>query len=442
MVLTPRALIERLMQLNLLHYGGALVARGLEVIGKFGLYMLAARLMGGHDSGLFFLCLTWVNLSSTAARMGLERAMSRHIAAELAVGHGHAARRAMLTGLGWTALASLAAAGLTLLVAEPAAHLLFHQDDLARPLMIAALILPPQTLAFAVGFVLVGLNRGVAAQMVQSALPPLLSLAALVAGLDRLDMVLSVYACSYTVCCLIGVGFIARDWHRKMIERGYTGETAPEALPSLWTTAWPFLTIELVQVSLLSLPVLMLGVFADARSVSEFSIVSRLTMLINTILVSMALIAAPAFARHHRRHEYEQLRRVERQTRLLAMAICLPAIAIMMIFPRLLLSLLGSDFTVASTALIVLALGQIVNTFLPTQDMMLSMTGHGRTLRRLNVQQLLVCLVLSAVLIPGFGLMGAAVLSTICLIQGRVSFALAVRRVLPELSAPPRPVAA
>lgn len=193
---------------------------------------------------------------------------------------------------------------------------------------------------------------------------------------------------------------------------------------------------------MLSLPVLMLGVFADARSVSEFSIVSRLTMLISTILVSVALIAAPAFAWHHRRHEYEQLRRVERQTRLLALAICLPAIAIMMIFPKLLLSQLGSDFAAASTALIVLALGQIVNTLLPTQDMMLSMTGHGRTLRRLNLQQLLVCVVLSAVLIPEFGLMGAAILSTVCLVQGRVSFALAVRRVLPELSPPPRPVAA
>ena len=32
-------------------------------------------------------------------------------------------------------------------------------------------------------------------------------------------------------------------------------------------------------------------------------------------------------------------------------------------------------------------------------------------------------------------MMGAAIVSTLCLIQGRVSFALAVRRVLPELSA-------
>src|SRR5580698_2086151 len=116
MKLSVNRILAGLCRLNLLHYLGALASRGMEAVGKFGLYMLAARLMGGHESGLFFLCLTWVNLASTAARMGLERAMSRHIAAELAVGHGHAARRALRSGLSWILLASLAAAALTLAV--------------------------------------------------------------------------------------------------------------------------------------------------------------------------------------------------------------------------------------------------------------------------------------------------------------------------------------
>jgi hypothetical protein len=67
--------------------------------------------------------------------------------------------------------------------------------------------------------------------------------------------------------------------------------------------------------------------------------------------------------------------------------------------------------------------------------MMLSMTGHGGILRRLNLQQFLACCLLCAALIPPFGMMGAAIVSTICMIQGRVSFALAVRRVLPGLCA-------
>lgn len=430
------AIVERLMSRTLLGYFAALATRGVEVIGKFGLYFLAARLMGGHDSGLFFLCLSWVNLASTAARLGLERAISRHIAAELAVGHGRAARQALVTGVGWITLASFAAALLTFFLAGPAAQFIYHQSDLTAPLRFAALILPTQTLAFTIGFALIGMNRAVLAQIVQSALPPALSLLALMAGLHRLDTVLIVYASSYGACCCLGAAFILRDWRGLLVDRPHGAPT--EALPPLWTTARPLFVVELVQVSLLSLPVLALGAFANPVAVSAFSIVSRMTMMINTILVSIATIASPAFARYHRRREYAQLRHTANQARVLAMAVCLPIIAVMVIFPHTLLSFLGRDFAshAAVAAMIVLCAGQLVNVLLPTEDMMLTMTGHGRTLRALNLRQIAVCCVLGAVLIPPFGLMGAAILSAVVLIQGRVSFALAVRRVLPELSAP------
>lgn len=428
------AVLDRFGGGRLIRFIGALAARGLEAVGKFGLYMLAARLLGGTDSGLFFLCLTWVNLCSTVARMGLERAMSRHIAAELAIGHGRAARLVLLQGLGWTALASTAIALATWLFATPLAVLVFRQPELAGPLAIAAWILPAQSLAFAIGFALIGLNRGVSGQMVQSALPPVLSLAAMAAGLDRLDLVLGVYAASYGACCVLGLGLVAREWRRNMGEHRVAAAATAEALPSLWASARPFLVIELVQVSLLSAPVLVLGMVAEPAAVSAFSIASRLTMLINTILISVAMIAAPAFAAHHRRHEFAELHRVERQTRLLAMAICLPALAAMVAFVHPLLRLMASDIPGAAQALLVLAIGQAVNILLPTQDMMLAMTGHGGLLRRLNLQQLVAAAVLCAALIPPLGMLGAAVVATLGLVQGRVSFALAVRRVIPQLA--------
>ena len=434
----PRALLLG----GMLRYFGALAARGAEVVGKFGLYVLAARQMGAYESGLFFLCLTWVNLLSTAARLGLERALSLHVAAELAVGNGPAARRVVIVGLGWTALAGGVACGVTLLVARPVSLLLFHQPDLLVPLRIAALILLPQSLAFALGYTLIGLGRGVAGQMVQSGVPPLLSLGALLVGLRHVDSVLLAYALSYASCCCLGIGFLVRDWRGAMVPRTPALLPATEPLPRLRTSARQFLVVELVQSALLSLPVLVLGMFADAEAVSAFSVAFRITSMINTILISLAMIGAPAFARHHRLREYPELRQVERQTRMIAMAVCLPLIAIMLVFPRPLLSLLGGYFASAAGALVILALGQIVNTLLPTQDMMLAMTGHSRILQRINLQQLFVCLLLCATLIPAFGLTGAAVLATICLVQGRIGFALAVRRVVPELSARARPVLA
>jgi O-antigen/teichoic acid export membrane protein len=437
----PRQFLRAWLPWSLLRYAGALAARGAEVIGKFGLYVLAARQMGGYESGLFFLCLTWVNLVSTAARLGLERAMSRHVAAELAVGNADAARHVVKVGLAWTALGSTLACGLTLAIAKIAAVQVFHQPGLAEPLQISAFILPAQSLAYALGFILIGLGRGVAGQMVQSALPPLLSLGALIAGLHHVDSLLTAYAFSYGSCCCLGFGLLIHDWRHTMVPP-LTQAPVSDPLPRLRTTAREFLVIEVVQSALLSLPVLVLGMFADAVAVSAFSVAFRITSMINTILISLAMISAPAFARHHRLREFEALRRVERQTRLVSIVICLPLIVVMMAFPRALLSLLGGDFTAASTALVILTLGQIVNTLLPTQDMMLAMTGHSRDLRRINIQQLVVCCLLCATLIPAFRLVGAATLATICLIQGRVGFALAVRRAVPELSAPPRPATA
>lgn len=418
---------------NLLRYAGALVARGLEVVAKFGLYVIAARRMGGYQAGLFFLCLTWVNLVSTGARLGLERATARHVAAELAIGDGSAARRTVVAGVTWVALASLIAAALTWLLASPASFHLFHQPELVEPLRLAALILLPQSIAFTLGFTLIGLGRGVAGQMVQSAIPPFLSLIALLTGLSQADEVLTAYAASYAVCCCLGFGLVGYEWRRAFANRSSVHAGHPEPLPPLWITARPFLVIELVQSALLSLPVLALGVFADAVAVSAFSIANRVTMMINSILLSLAMIAAPGFARHHRLGQFGELRRVNRQTRLLAVMVCAPLIAAMLIAPHTLLSLLGGSFADAAAALIVLSIGQIVNILLPTEDMILAMTGHGAALRRVNLQQLWVCCALCIALIPWLGLMGAAIVTTISLIQGRIGFSRAVRQTIPEL---------
>ena len=247
----PGQLFRALLPHSLLRYLGALAARGTEVVGKFGLYVLAAREMGAYESGLFFLCLTWVNLASTAARLGLERAMSRHVAAELAVGNTAAAKRVVRVGLSWTALSSVVGCIATIALAKLVSIYVFHQPGLVEPLRIAAIVLPTQSLAFALGFTLIGLGRSVTGQMVQSALPPVLSLCALIAGLRQVDSVLLAYAVSYGSCCCLGFAYLAHDWGHAMARQDRQAATPFEALPRLRTTAREFLVVELVQSALL-----------------------------------------------------------------------------------------------------------------------------------------------------------------------------------------------
>ncbi|MCC7275708.1 MAG: oligosaccharide flippase family protein [Alphaproteobacteria bacterium] len=412
------------------HYVAGLAVRGIEVVGKLGLYVLAAAVLGAHGAGLYFLCITWVGLASTIARMGLERAITRHVAAELAVGDGRAARDALLAGFLWTTVGGAAAAALTWLVADPAARLLFREPDLGGPLAIAALVLVPQTTMVVAAHALTGLKQGVASLFVQSSLWPVLTLGALVAGADSVERLLLAMAGAMTLCTAIGLVLLARG---RALFRTQPDAGAPpgERLPGLWRTALPLGVVEMVQVSLGSIPVLVLGMFAEAADVGAFSVANRISLLIWVVIISIGTVAAPTFAELHRRGEQAALRAANRRVRLVTVAAGLPVIAAMLLLPETLLRLIGAGFDSAAPALVVLAVGQLVNCLLASQDVVLAMTGHGRWLRLLNLMQLAVCIVLAAVLIPPFGMMGAAVLTAICIAQGAIGTTLAVQRLMP-----------
>ena len=422
----------------LLRYAAGLGVRGVETIGKLGLYVAVGVRLGAHDAGLFFLCLTWIGVVSTAARLGLDRAMTRHIAAELAVGDGRAARAALLQGLGLTSLAALAAALLTVLVADIVAVRLFGFPDLAWPLYLSAIVLVPQTLAFSLGAALAGFGRGVAAQIVQNALWPVLTLAALLAmpvqeggSLDGLIVALGV---ALAASCVLG-GFILlreRGRLRTAPEPSADGASASpaeiEALPSLWATARPLLVVELTQVGLSGLPVFLLGMAADAATVGAFSIASRISMLIWVIIISIGTLAAPRYAALYRLGEMDQLRAYNRMVQRGAALVAVPAALVMLAFPGFLLGLISADFRVAAVALQILALGQMVNGLFSCQDILLAMAGKGDVLRRLNLLQLAVGLLLCGVLIPAFGLPGAALSASLVVLQGALGTHWAARR--------------
>lgn len=416
-------------------YMAALGVRGLELLGKLGLYMLAARLLGVHESGLFFLCITWTLVVSTLGRVGFEKAVMRHVAAELAVGKGHEARLALLEGTGWIVLGSTIGAIVTWLFAEPFAIYLFGEPDLAAPLAVSAAVILPQSLSTFAGHALTGFSRGVTGQFVQNGLWPVLTFAALVAGVRSLDGILYALAAANLASALLGLAVMFFFDRAKLKPASGMVDVVPEIdnLPSLWRTALPLGMVEVVQVSLNSLPVLLLAAFGNPSDVGAFSVANRISMLIWVLIISIGTIAAPAFAAHHRQEEWDELRALNRKVRLAVASFGVPVIVIMMVFPGPLLHLIGPGFEIAATALIIMSVGQLVNCLLPCQDIMLAMTGHGGILRWLNAAQLISCVVLCVVLIPLFGMTGAAVATAIFIAQGGIGTTLAVRRLMPQV---------
>lgn len=406
----------------------SLGSRGLEALAKFGLYALAARQLGGHDAGRFFLALGVIQIVSTLARLGMEKPVTRHVAAELAVGDVRAAKTAAATAGGAILIASTVA-GLLLAVAAPiVARHWTGQADMAPVLVLAALIIPIQNLAFAVAYVLIGLERGAAGQMVMNALPPALSLAALWLGAGSLQGLLLAYAGSFGVCALMGLGLVVSTrWsHRHPAP-------AAGAMTSLWRGARRLIVVDVIQAALLTIPVLVLGAFAAPDAVSVFSLSSRLSMLVTIVVLSLGAMSAPHFARHHRLGDWAALRAAAVDNRRATIALCLPLIVLLALGSGPLLRLLSVPVVEGVPVLLILLTGQLVYCLFPSRDLILAMAGEEQILRRISLWQLGFCLALCLALTPPLGAIGAALASAATWIGGAIAVATAARRRLPQL---------
>lgn len=85
-----------------------------------------------------------------------------------------------------------------------------------------------------------------------------------------------------------------------------------------------------------------------------------------------------------------------------------PLLLVILLFPEWLMSFFGEEFREASTALVILALGQFVNIATGSVGYLLSMTGHEKDVRNNVFVSAALGIGLGFALIPAYGLTGAA----------------------------------
>lgn len=418
----------------------AIAIRGIEVVAKLILYLMAARLLGALEAGLFFICLTWAHLLSTAARFGVDRAIMRHVAAELGIGNFAGALRNLRIGAAIVTPPALLAGGLTWFLAAPLASNLFDMPALGAPLAATAFLIVPQTIAFYLCSALVGFGRPIGAHFFQFAFWPVIGIAAMVAGTDSALGLISALALGMAaVLCISGI-LVLRQISRHRESSIQNARIQPMSkLPSLWRTARPLLMVEIIQVSIANLPVLVLATVADEAMVGAFSLAMRISMIVWMAIISLGTVAAPKFADLHRRDDKAALASLNRRV-MLAGAVCGGMAALTaIIFSKQLLSLFGDEYQVARTALMILAAGQLVNAIFCCQDVLLAMSGYGRLLSRVSVMQLVSGCILMIVLVPLFQATGAAISVALVTAFGALATSASVRALMDDIAIPGAP---
>ena len=185
--------------------------------------------------------------------------------------------------------------------------------------------------------------------------------------------------------------------------------------------SWPMAISTIALVLMQSVDVILLGKFTDFETVAYYSAAIKLTTIISLVLTSVNAVFAPKIAELYSNKDFLNLNlNLKKATRLIFI-LTIPGIVLLAVFSTVFLSFFGEGYMQAKNALIILLLGQTVNALCGSVGVYMNMTGKQNTLQIILIISFLLNLVLNWLLIPLYGMIGAAIATSISMVLWNIT---------------------
>ena len=173
---------------------------------------------------------------------------------------------------------------------------------------------------------------------------------------------------------------------------------------------------------------LMLGSMTTTVDVGVYHTAFKLSMFAAVALMSVNSIASPKFAEMFAKKDFLGLKKVVHQSTKMIFWSSFPLVIVFFMFPDFLLGLFGEEFKVGVTAFIFLSCGRLISSFSGSVGNILQMTGNQNIYAIILLIGAILNVVLNLILIPLFGINGAAIASMSSLIVWNLSMVLVVKQ--------------
>jgi O-antigen/teichoic acid export membrane protein len=198
----------------------------------------------------------------------------------------------------------------------------------------------------------------------------------------------------------------------------------------MWVrTALPLLLLGGVQVIGAQMDLILLGLYRSSEETGVYRATFQVAQLVTFAWIAVNTVIAPKLSRLQVAGDRSGLQTLVVQANRVTFVLALPVALLCLLAGEQVLGLVfGAEYRVGYTALAILVVGRLVNALLGSSSTVMRMTGLERQALRGIVAGTLVNLVLNVLLIPRWGIEGAAVASTAGLVVWNVMLAVEVRR--------------
>lgn len=402
---------------------GAGLAFALRIVGAgFGFLfnVLIARMLGAEGAGVYYLALTMAAVASIAGNLGLDQALLRFTATNVARDDWDRVAGAYRRGVMISAFASSAVALTMLICSSWIAEVVFSDPALAGPLRLMALGIPCMSLLALHAELLKGLRRIRDAVLVQGLGVQLISLPVLLllGGPFGIYGAVLAFVSANLLIFLLSVIL----WRRATPHiRGVRGSFGTRLLMG---TSVPLMWVVGMNLVMTWTDTVMIGIYMESKWVGIYGASLRLVLLTDFILMAVNSIVAPKFATLYARGEHRALNRLATNASKLTTLLALPPTLLILIVPEFFLGIFGEQFRAGASSLAILTVGQFVSVAIGSVGYLLIMTGREKAERNIAISFAALNVVLNFLLIPVLGIEGAAISTSVSLaVRNLVAYA-------------------
>jgi O-antigen/teichoic acid export membrane protein len=402
-------------------------ARVTGAVTVFLTQVLLARWAGPQELGVYVYGFAWCVLLATMAGLGFPVAAFRFLGRALAHGQQGSVRGFIRRGRQIAVIAGFAIAlsgvGITLAVGD------LMPSDRRQVLLLALACVPV--------YALIGLNSGAAhglswfrvAFVPDLVIRPVLLLAAMAA------MQLSGMPVSATAVMALHAGImlvVMAGQHRIVstnLDRHFPVADNRSDTGAWMRSAIPLLVISLFTNYFVDLNLIVVGMHVGAEDLGIFNAAYRTAFLIGFGIYAVDAIVIPRAAQLHASGDTVGLQRIVDESGRLRMWVSVAAVLLLAVLGDRVLALFGEKFVEAYWPLMILALAQLVTAAFGPVTQLLSISGYHRHCLYVFFFSLIAMTSLHALMIPRFGLHGAAVsVVLVVLLQSAWLYAIVARR--------------
>jgi O-antigen/teichoic acid export membrane protein len=216
---------------------------------------------------------------------------------------------------------------------------------------------------------------------------------------------------SIAITALIGVWIMDRTFKYQSMPND---NVKPMTMKEILRISLPMLMTSTMTLIIGQTGIIILGIYRPESQVGYYSVAVNLATLTAFIASAINSMAAPKFSELYHSDKIKDLFYVAKKSTKLIFWTSLPILVGLILFGKILLSILfGPEFVASYLAMVILIFGQFVTSISGPNGFFMNMTGNENKLKKIMIIAAILNVTLCLMLIPSLGLYGAAIAAMI-----------------------------